>query len=130
LTAFIGVEYLLALVLNIFRQVDKFAESLNVEYASSGVHVQVQNPLYVTSKLSKMRKSLTVPTPAAYARCAVNAIGFESQTSPFFLHAAQLWLMDLLPTSLLNSQVMAMHKSIRKRAMKKLEAGAEGQKSK
>lgn len=102
--------------------VDKFAESLNVEYGSVGVHVQVQNPLYVTSKLSKLRKaSLTVPTPSTYARCAVNAIGYESQTSPFFFHAAQLWFMDLLPTSIINSQVVAMHKSIRKRALKKLE---------
>ena len=106
--------------------VDKFAESLNVEYASQGVHVQVQNPLYVTSKLSKLRKaSLTVPSPATYARCAVNAIGYDAQISPFFLHAAQLWVMDLLPTSLLNGQVMNMHKSIRKRALKKQQEAAQ-----
>jgi len=103
--------------------VDKFAESLSSEYASQGIRVQVQNPLYVTSKLSKIRKaSLTVPSPAAYARCAVNAIGYDSQISPFFLHAAQLWAMSLLPRSLLDSQVISMHKAIRRRALKKAEA--------
>lgn len=99
---------------------------MNAEYSSQGVDVQVQNPLYVTSKLSKIRKpSLTVPSPSSYARCSVNAIGYESQTSPFFLHAAQLWLMSLLPTSLITGQVLGMHKSIRKRALKKA-AEAEG----
>ena len=91
--------------------------------------MQVQNPLYVTSKLSKIRKaSLMVPSPSTYARVAVNAIGFESQISPFFLHAAQLWVMSLLPRSLLDAQVTSMHKSIRKRALKKAAstAAAEG----
>jgi 17beta-estradiol 17-dehydrogenase / very-long-chain 3-oxoacyl-CoA reductase len=98
----------------------RFAESLSSEYASQGIDVQVQNPLYVTSKLSKIRKaSLTVPSPAAYARASLNAVGYESQTSPFFLHAAQIWFMSLLPRSLLDSQVTNMHRSIRKRALKK-----------
>lgn len=101
----------------------RFAESLHSEYASQGISVQVQNPLYVTSKLSKIRKaSLTVPTPAAYARASCNAIGHDAQISPFFLHAAQLWLMALLPRALLDSQVTNMHKSIRRRALKKQEA--------
>lgn len=85
--------------------------------------MQVQNPLYVTSKLSKIRKaSLTVPSPSSYARVSVNAIGYDSQISPFFLHAAQLWFMALLPRGLLDSQVASMHKSIRRRALKKQEA--------
>lgn len=106
--------------------IDKFAASLNVEYASQGVHVQVQNPLYVTSKLSKFKRAtLTVPTPAAFARCSVNAIGYEAQISPFFLHAAQLWVMSLLPASILNAQVMSMHKAIRKRALKKAQQTAD-----
>jgi len=100
--------------------VDKFAESLSSEYKSQGIDVQVQNPLYVTSKLSKIRKaSLMVPSPSTYARVGVNAIGYESQTSPFFLHAAQLWVMSLLPRSMLDAQVLSMHKSIRRRALKK-----------
>ncbi len=109
----------------------RFAESLHSEYASQGIDVQVQNPLYVTSKLSKIRKaSLTVPSPAAYARAACNAIGYDSQISPFFLHAAQLWAMSLLPRSLLDAQVIGMHKSIRKRALKKAEAEKNGDNTK
>jgi len=103
--------------------VDKFAESLHAEYASQGIHVQVQNPLYVTSKLSKIRRSsLSVPTPQQYVRAAVGSIGYEAQLSPYFPHAAQLWLMDLLPTSLVTAQVINMHKAIRRKALKKAEA--------
>jgi len=103
----------------------RFAESLHSEYASQGISVQVQNPLYVTSKLSKIRKaSLTVPTPSAYARVSANAIGYDSQISPFFLHAAQLWAMSMLPRSLIDSQVISMHKSIRRRALKKQQEAA------
>ena len=47
------------------------------------------------------------------------------------MHAAQLWLMELLLRGLLDSQVSSMHKSIRRRALKKAEeaekAGANKQ---
>merc|ERR1711871_1802519 len=49
-----------------------FSKSLHYELKPKGVDVQVQTPLWVTTKLAKIRKSsLTVPSPATYAKAAI-----------------------------------------------------------
>lgn len=99
---------------------DKLSLGLNAEYRGKGVHVQVQNPLYITTKLSKIRKSsITTPTPSGYARAAVRAIGYDAQISPYWAHALFAWVVSLLPESIVSKQVMGMHLAIRKRATKK-----------
>lgn len=47
---------------------DFFSRGLEAEVASRGVIVQSVTPFFVASKLSKLRPSLTTPTPAAYCR--------------------------------------------------------------
>merc|ERR1719463_448244 len=55
--------------------IEMFSRGLRAELAAYNIDVQVQVPLYVTTKLAKIRKtSLTVPSPAAYARCAASHI--------------------------------------------------------
>merc|ERR1712093_900663 len=67
------------------RYVEAFSIALDAEYASKGVRVQVQCPLYVTTKLAKIRNSsLTTPSPDTYAKAAVRAIGYESDISPYW----------------------------------------------
>ncbi|KAH8095338.1 3-oxo-behenoyl-CoA reductase [Aureococcus anophagefferens] len=57
-----------------------FSKSLHHELAREGVAVQVQTPLWVTTKLAKIRKAtLTVPSPATYAKAAVAAIGYGAE---------------------------------------------------
>ena len=52
-----------------------FSRSLHYELKPKGIDVQVQTPLWVTTKLAKIRKtSLTVPSPAAYAKAAANCV--------------------------------------------------------
>ena len=93
---------------------------LAAEYASKGVHIQVQSPLYVTSKLSKIRRpNFSTPTPAGYAAAAVKAIGHDVSTSPYFSHMPQTYILGLLPSFLYNQILLGMHHSIRKRAYKK-----------
>ena len=97
-----------------------FSKSLNAELAPKGIHVQVQTPLYVTTKLAKIRNvSITVPSPKTYVRWAAAHIGYEPAISPFWSHALQLWLADCLPTSVAISIVHSMHKGIRKAGLKK-----------
>lgn len=109
--------------------VDAFARALDAEYSGKGIRVQVQNPLFVTTKLAKIRaSSLTVPTPSSYAKCAVRAIGYETQTSPYWAHKLQIYIMSFVPDFIIKSQVLGMHLGLRKRAMKKLEK--ESQESK
>ena len=94
-------------------------ESMNVEMAPKGIHVQCQVPLMVATKLAKIRKaSLTVPSPATYAKAGVRAIGYDAVVSPYWAHKIQLFFLSAIPGSA--SIVFGMHKSLRARALKKL----------
>mmetsp|Transcript_10253 Transcript_10253/g.14323 ORF Transcript_10253/g.14323 Transcript_10253/m.14323 type:complete len:321 (-) Transcript_10253:264-1226(-) len=105
--------------------IEKFSRALNAEYNSKGITCQCQNPFYVATKLAKMRKSFTVPTPEAYVALAMKHIGYnDAVVSPYWFHAFQGWVMDCLPESILTSQIMGMHLAIRKRGMKKDAANA------
>jgi len=93
---------------------------LHYEYKSRGVDIQVQNPLYVTSKLSKIRRaSLTTPNPTTYAKASLKQIGYEAQSSPYWVHALVLWIGSWLPRSLVSNLIANMHRDIRARALKK-----------
>lgn len=97
-----------------------FTECLNLELKGKGVHVQCQVPLFVATKLAKIRKSsLFVPSPAGYARAGVAAIGYGCVITPFWAHKLQLYLMNALPEFLTNKIVFDMHLDLRKRALKK-----------
>ncbi|CAM9480930.1 unnamed protein product [Phaeothamnion confervicola] len=99
----------------------KMSESLHYEMAPKGVHVQCQVPLLVATKLAKVRPAWDKPSPDAYARAAVRAVGYEPVSSPYWSHALQLWVMSTLPFAVVNKVVYGMHLGLRKRALKKLE---------
>jgi len=103
--------------------IEMFSKGLKSELAAYNIHVQVQAPLFVATKLAKIRKtSLTVPSPAAYARAAVARIGFEDTVSPWWSHALQLWSIRQLPEWLVIAIGLEMHLPIRRAGMKKEEA--------
>jgi 17beta-estradiol 17-dehydrogenase / very-long-chain 3-oxoacyl-CoA reductase len=102
------------------RFVEQFSLCLAGEYASKNVHVQCHTPMFVTTKLAKIRKpSLLVPTPATYARASVAKLGHETLVSPYWVHALQIWIYESLPTALFGKVAMAQHLGLRKRALKK-----------
>lgn len=97
-----------------------FSRALNAEYASKGIHVQCQVPLFVATKLAKIKKaSLTVASPEGYAKAAIRAIGYETVVSPYWSHALQLWCVMNFPEWLMTKVVMSMHMGIRSKGMKK-----------
>jgi 17beta-estradiol 17-dehydrogenase / very-long-chain 3-oxoacyl-CoA reductase len=97
-----------------------FSKTLNYELKSKGVHVQCQVPLFVATKLAKIRHaSLMTASPSGYARAAVAAIGYESIVSPYWSHAVQMWIMTNLPAYLSTYITYSMHLGIRKAGMKK-----------
>ena len=62
--------------------VDQLSRTLRTEVADRGVHVQLQAPLYVATKMSKIRRaSLTVPTPRAVRRGGRDASRARARTS-------------------------------------------------
>jgi len=102
-----------------------FSRTLNAELASKGVHVQCQIPMFVATKLVKIKNaSLFVPTPAAYARSAVAAIGYDAVVSPYWTHALQIWALTNFPEWLVAPLVMKVHMGIRTAGQKKEKAAA------
>jgi len=100
--------------------IENFSISLNAEYKSKGISVQSQTAAFVATKLAKIRSaSLTVPSPAAYARAAVKQIGYEPAVTPFWAHDIQLSLVTALPKSIAAKYVLGLHKGLRGRALKK-----------
>jgi len=109
--------------------VDKFSRCVAAEYGPKGIDVQVQTPLFVTTKMAKIRKaSLTVPSPEDYVRCAARMIGYDAVISPWWAHSLQLWALSCLPEPLSVAVVNMQHQEIRRKGMKKEQAQAEDKK--
>eukprot|EP00475_Leptophrys_vorax_P024263 TRINITY_DN33449_c0_g1_i1.p1 TRINITY_DN33449_c0_g1~~TRINITY_DN33449_c0_g1_i1.p1 ORF type:complete len:330 (+),score=24.19 TRINITY_DN33449_c0_g1_i1:108-1097(+) len=101
--------------------VDQFSRSLNVEYAAKGIDVQVQAPLFVATKMSKIRKAtLTCPSADLYAKCGANWIGQEVRCTPYWAHGVMWGIIYRFPDNLFNSIRMGQNSDIRRRAMAKL----------
>lgn len=106
-----------------------FSKALNAEYKDKGIHVQCQVPMFVATKLAKIkRSSLFVASPSGYARAAVAAIGYETIVSPFWTHALQIWVLTNFPEWLITWATLQMHHGIRKAGQKK-EASESDKKS-
>jgi 17beta-estradiol 17-dehydrogenase / very-long-chain 3-oxoacyl-CoA reductase len=107
-----------------------FTKGLNAELKGKGIDVHCHVPLFVTTKLAKIRKtSLFVPSPRGYASAAIAAIGYETIVSPYWSHALQIYVLMQLPEFLFNLFVFMQHQGIRAAGMKK-EARAAAEKSK
>ena len=110
--------------------VEKFSRALNAEYKSKGITCQCQVPFYVATKLAKLRKSMSVPTPQEFAAMGVKWIGYpDAVVQPFWIHGVMSWTMSKLPDWFVASNIMSMHMAIRKKGIKKDERlAAEGKK--
>merc|ERR1711871_1493274 len=97
-----------------------FSRAMNYELREKGVHVQCQVPMFVATKLAKIKRtSLFVASPEGYAKSAVAAIGYEILVSPFWTHALQIWVLTNFPEWLVAAGTSMMHKGIRVAGMKK-----------
>lgn len=100
--------------------IEKFTLALNAEYASRGITVQCQIPFYVSTKLAKMRASLTVPTATQYVKKAIRFVGHSDPiVSPYWVHQVMGWVLDHLPSFITTAIIMSMHLATRKRGLKK-----------
>ncbi|KAF0697178.1 Aste57867_12172 [Aphanomyces stellatus] len=102
--------------------IEQFTLGLSGEYASKNIHIQCHTPMFVTSKLSKIRHaSFMVPSPSTYAKAAVANIGYETVGSPYWPHAFQIYFYECVPNFIINPMALSAHLGLRKRALKKLE---------
>jgi len=95
-------------------------ENLIREYSNKGISFSAHIPLFVVSKMSKIRRSsLTVPSAKAYAKDAVKQIGYDGIISPNMIHGLMLGVMSIVPLFLKEMAIDKMHHDIRKRALRK-----------
>jgi len=77
--------------------VDYLSRALQFEYAQKGITIQSVLPAYVTTKMSKIRRSsLMVPTPTTYVRHALRTVGIEARTYGYWAHKLQGFFQDCL----------------------------------
>ena len=105
-----------------------WTQALAEEVASQGVVVQLINAFYVSTAMSKIRRSsMMVPTPKQYVRSALSsigkaggAIGRAHTQTPWFAHAVADWAISyIVPQKLMLSQSRSMQVQVKKRADRK-----------
>ena len=100
--------------------VDLFTKSMAVEVASFGVTIQNMAPLFVATKMSKIRTpSVAAPSPAQWARAAVRHIGYETTSCPYWFHAFEWYCISSAPAWVVNMYVLNLHLGMRSRYYKK-----------
>ncbi|OCH88276.1 3-ketoacyl-CoA reductase, partial [Obba rivulosa] len=113
-----------------------FAAALAQEVKDKGIDVEVANAYFVVSNMSKIRRpNLTTPTPKHYVRSVLSKIGLAcgafwsgrpSLSTPYWSHALIDWYLHVVGCkSLVGGYVLNLHRSIRKRALRKLEREAK-----
>lgn len=77
--------------------VDFLSRALHMEYKSKGITIQSVLPAYVSTNMSKIRRtSLMVPSPDVYVDHALRTVGLESRTYGYWPHKLQGFVQDTL----------------------------------
>ncbi len=116
----------------------QWSTALGSELQPHGVDVQLVLSYLVTSAMSKIRRSsATIPNPRNFVKAALAKIGRSGgaqnvayTSTPYWSHGFMHWALSTfvgLTDKIVVNQNRAMHESIRKRALKKLER--DGKKS-
>lgn len=97
-----------------------WSQALADEVAENGIHVELLNTHFVTSNMSKIRRSSwSCPTPKSYVSCVLARCGngFFSTLHPG--HALIIGAMNLIPKWILRSLTLKQMKVTRKHALAK-----------
>ena len=102
--------------------VEQWTRSMAVEYASKRVTFQLQAPLYVATKMAKIRKaSFTAPSAKTFVQASLGRLGNPPiVTTPYWVHGCLWSILNTLPVAAVDSMRLSMCLNLRKRALKKL----------
>ncbi|GJQ15624.1 hypothetical protein GpartN1_g7415.t1 [Galdieria partita] len=96
------------------------ATALAGELESSGIIVQSVTPFFVTSEMSKIRKSsLAVPSAARLARDSLQSVGYEVCSNPYWFHECIATILSYLPLKLQIRYVAKLHRGLREKGLRK-----------
>ncbi|KZT19825.1 3-ketoacyl-CoA reductase [Neolentinus lepideus HHB14362 ss-1] len=115
-----------------------FSSALGAELTPHGITVEHVNTYFVVSNMSKIRRATAlIPTPGAFVRavlakigcaCGAAGTGRPGTSTPFWSHALVDWGMNVVGwTGGFVGYTHGLHRSIRKRALKKKEREAKKQ---
>lgn len=104
--------------------VDVFSRSIAYEYAKKGITIQSVLPGFVSTKMSKMRRSWNAPSPPEYVRSQLKTVGVDSQTTGFWSHELQYYITQhvfpiIYGASLTCNIAFSQMKLMRQKALKK-----------
>jgi 17beta-estradiol 17-dehydrogenase / very-long-chain 3-oxoacyl-CoA reductase len=105
--------------------IEKFSRAINAEYRdrkNGGITCQCQAPFYVSTKMARMRPSLSVPSAMAFANMGVNWIGYADTAvvQPHWVHGIMSYVAQhVVPENVVANTIGSMHKAIRKKGLKK-----------
>lgn len=97
------------------------ALALAGELESSGVVVQSITPFFITSEMSKIRKSsLAVPSAERFARDSLKSVGYEVSCNPYWFHEFLALVISYLPLKLQIRYVAKLHRGLREKGLRKM----------
>lgn len=98
-----------------------WSQALADEVFESGIHVELLNTHFVTTNMSKIRRSSwSCPTPKEYVQCVLSRCGNGHFSTLHPGHAIIIAAMSLIPSWILRSLTLKQMKSTRKHALAKL----------
>ncbi|XP_028779038.1 very-long-chain 3-oxoacyl-CoA reductase 1-like [Neltuma alba] len=96
------------------------SKCMNLEYEKQGIDIQCQVPLYVATKMTKMKPSLLVPSAEVYSKASSACIGYERECVPNLVHSLQrLFVREVLPHAFCDWFIMRDFLALRKQTLPK-----------
>ncbi|CAI0426011.1 unnamed protein product, partial [Linum tenue] len=93
------------------------------EYKPHGIDIQCQIPLFVSTKMTRMRRSrFMVASAEEYARASLRGMGYEQLCCPLWTHSLQWAFFASVPDALLNWFTFRYFLQVRERGLAKAQA--------
>ncbi|EEF47581.1 very-long-chain 3-oxoacyl-CoA reductase 1 [Ricinus communis] len=94
-----------------------FSRCINLEYKHHGIDTQCQIPLFVATKMTRLKSSFTVASAEMYAKASIRWIGYEQLCTPFWAHSFEWFILQALPDSVLDWMLFRIHNYLRKKGL-------------
>ncbi|XP_061658872.1 hydroxysteroid (20-beta) dehydrogenase 2 isoform X4 [Syngnathoides biaculeatus] len=101
-----------------------FSQCLHAEYKADGITVQCVAPFLVSTNMTKMKSGVCVKSAAAFAREALNTVGYASHTNGCLLHALQSFAVGVLLPDCLRMSSFLVARMRRTAQRRKVQRGA------
>ncbi|KAL3728664.1 hypothetical protein ACJRO7_033273 [Eucalyptus globulus] len=96
---YISAFPLLTLYVSTKAFLDTFSRSISLEYEGQGIDIQCQAPLFVSTKMTKMKSwYLFIPSAEIFSRASVRWIGYDRVCNPYWSHSVQVFMARTLDT--------------------------------